>query len=80
MSFLIEMKVVRNYILNNLYFHDKLPILHCVLPPGASKVYQTHKFDDFKNLIQLFLMTPYSVLIEIEVVRNYVINNFGLHD
>ena len=47
-----------------------------VLPIGASKVYQTHKFDDFKNLIQLFLMTPYSVLIEIEVVRNYVINNF----
>ena len=25
-------------------------------------------------------MTPYSVLIEIEVVINYVINNFKLHD
>ena len=47
---------------------------------GASKVDQTHKFYDFKNLIQLFLMTPHSVLIEIEVVRNYVINNFDAHD
>ena len=51
-----------------------------VLPLGASKVDQTHKFDDFLNLIQLFSMTPYSVLIEIKVVRNYVINNFKLHD
>ena len=51
-----------------------------VLPLGASKVDQTHKFDDFLNLIQLFLMTPYRVLIEIEVVRNYIMNNFKLHD
>ena len=51
-----------------------------VLPPGASNVNQTHKFDDYSNLIQLFLMTSYSVLIEIEVVRNYVINNFKFHD
>ena len=51
-----------------------------VLPIGASKVYQTHKFEDFKNLIQLFLMTPYNVLIEIEVVRNYILNNLYLVD
>ena len=51
-----------------------------VLPMGASKVDQTHKFDDFKNLMQLFLMTPYSVSIGIEVVRNYVINNFEFND
>ena len=51
-----------------------------VLPSVASKVYQTHKFDDFSNLIQFFLMTSYSVLIEIEVVRNYIVNNFELHD
>ena len=51
-----------------------------VLPPGASKVDQTHKFDDFLNLIQLFPITPYSVLVEITVVRNYVMNNFKLHD
>ena len=36
-----------------------------VLPMEASKIDQTHKFDDFKNLIQLYLMKPYSVLIEI---------------
>ena len=51
-----------------------------VLPPGASKAYQTHKFYDFENLIQLFLMTPYSVLIDIKVVRNDILNNLYLHD
>ena len=51
-----------------------------VLRPGAYKVDQTPKFDDFLNLIQLFPMTLYSVLIEMKVVRNYVINNFKLHD
>ena len=51
-----------------------------VLPMGASKVDQTHKFYDFKNLIQLLLMTPYSVLVEIKVVGNYVINNFKHND
>ena len=51
-----------------------------VLPMGASKVYQTRKFVDFQNLIQLFLIKAYSVLIEIEVVRSYVINNFDYHD
>ena len=47
-----------------------------VLPLGASKVDQTHKFDDFLNMIQLFLMTAYRVLVEIKVVRSYVVNNF----
>ena len=51
-----------------------------VLPSGASRVDQTHKFDDFLNLIHLFPITPYSVLVEIKVVRNYVMNNFKLHD
>ena len=78
-SALIEMEVVRNYIFKNSYLNNKL--LFCtVLPPGASKVDQTHTFDDFLNLIQLFSITPYSVLVEINVVRNYVINNFKLHD
>ena len=39
-SVLIEIKVVRNDILNNLYLHDKLPILHCSLrePPNLTKL------------------------------------------
>ena len=58
-----------------------ISILYCiVLPPGASKVDQTHKFDDLLQPIQLFPMSPCSVLIEIKVVRNYVINNFKLND
>ena len=51
-----------------------------VLPPGASKVDQTHKFDDFLNLTQLFPMTPYSVLVEMNDVNNVIYNNFVSHD
>ena len=51
-----------------------------VLPREASKVNQTHKFDDFLNLIQLFPMTQYSVLIEINNVNNVIYNNFVTHD
>ena len=61
---LIEMKVVRNNILNNLYLNDKLHILHCSLY-GSS---------------QFFKIWPNSVLIEIKVVRNDVINNFKLRN
>ena len=39
-------------------------LFYTVVPPGASKVDQTQKFDGFLNLTQLFIMTPYSVLIE----------------
>ena len=51
-----------------------------VLPPAASNVDQTHKFDDFLNPIQLFPITLYSVLVEMKVVRNYIMKNFKLHD
>jgi len=40
-SVLVEINVVGNDILNNLYLHDKLPIVHCA-PPGAFEVDQTH--------------------------------------
>ena len=56
-------------------------LFRTVLPLGASKVNQTHIYDDFLNhLIQLFPMTPYSILVQIKVVRNYVQNNFKHHD
>ena len=48
-------KVVRNYILKNLYFYDELPIVQCtVLPPVASEVDQTHKFYDLLDPTQFF--------------------------
>ena len=63
-SVLVEIKVVRNDILNNLYIHDILPIVHCsevhysFLSWSAlfwssywSEVDQTHKFDDFLSTI-----------------------------
>ena len=47
-----------------------------VLSPGVAKIFQIRKI----QRLQLFPMTPYIVLIEIKVVRNYLINNFKLHD
>ena len=47
-----------------------------VLPPGVAKIFQIRKI----QRLQLFPMTPYIVLVEIKVVRNYVMNNFKLHD
>ena len=47
-----------------------------VLPPGVVKIFQILKI----RRLHLFTMTPYIVLIEIKVVRNYVINNFKLHN
>ena len=55
-------------------------LLCTVLPPGASKVDQTWKFDNFLNLIQLFPMTPYSVLVKMNDVTNVICNNFEYHD
>ena len=58
-----------------------IDFLFCtVLPLETSKVDQNLKFDDFLNLIQLFPMTPYSDLVEIKAVRNYIINNFEFHN
>ena len=51
-----------------------------VLPPRAFKFYRTHKFDDFLNLIQLFPITPYSVLFEKNDVNNVIYNIFEEHD
>ena len=51
-----------------------------VLPPGASKLYQTHKFDNFLDLIQFFQIWPDSVLIGMNDVKNNVMNNFELDD
>ena len=50
-------------------------IFCAVLPTGASKVVQTHKFDNFLDLIQFL---PDSVLIEIKVISNDNMNNFKI--
>jgi len=42
-------------------------LLCTVLPPGASKVDQTRKFDDFLNLTQLFSMIPYSISLQNDI-------------
>ena len=47
-----------------------------VLPPGVATIFLIRNI----QRLQLFPMTPYIVLVGIKVVRNYVINNFELHD
>ena len=47
-----------------------------VLPPGASKVDQTDKFDDFLDLTQFFHIWLDSVLIKMIDVNNVIHNNF----
>ena len=41
-----------------------------VHPTGASKVDQTHKLDDFLDLIQFCQISPDSVLIGMKIVKN----------
>ena len=73
-SVLITAKVARKGILSNLYLKEKF--LFCtVFHPGASKVDQTHKFNDFLNLTQFFSMTPYSGLVGVNDVNNVIYNN-----
>ena len=51
-----------------------------VLPPGTSKVDQTHKVDEFFDLTQFFQIWPYSVFIGMNDVNNVIYNNFEYHD
>ena len=51
-------------------------LLRTVLPPGASEVDQTHKFDDYLDFTQCFQISPESVLIGMNDVDNVIINNF----
>ena len=51
-----------------------------VLPPVASKVDQTRKFDDFLDLTQFFQVWPESVLIEMNDVNDVIYNNLEYHD
>ena len=78
-SVFVEIKVVRNGILNNLYIYEKF-LLCTVFPPGASQGDQTRKLDDFLYLTQLFSITPYNVLVGMNNVNNVICNNFVFHD
>ena len=62
-------------------YTDMINFLFCtVLPPGVSKVDQTHKFDDFLDLTQFFQIIQESVLIEINYVKNGNLNNLYPED
>ena len=74
------MKVVRNDIVNNLYLHDKLPILH-FSPSGSlqswpySQIWWFFKFDTV-----ISNDTVRSVLFEMNDVNNVIYNNFEYDD
>ena len=55
-------------------------LLCTVLPPRASEVDQTHKFDDFLYLTQFFQIWPDSVLIDMKDVNNVIYNSFDNPD
>ena len=49
-----------------------------VLPMGASKVVQTHKFDDFLDHTQFFLDLTGQLIDKKKVFRNDAMNNFEI--
>ena len=49
---MIEMKVVRNVILNNIDLHDQPFRMHRS-PPGVAKHFQIRKIKDLKNLTDI---------------------------
>ena len=68
---MIEIKDVKNVILNNIDIIDKHSRMHRS-PPRSRQI-----FPDSKNLK---ITVIYIDLVEIKVVWNYVIKNFELHD
>ena len=50
-----------------------------VLPPEASEVDETHKFDNFLDLTECFQIWPDNVLIEMNDVNNDIYKNFEKH-
>ena len=53
----VEMKVVKNGILNNLYLHDKLLILHCS-PSGSLQIWPNSQI--------LLFFRPYTTLFRLD--------------
>ena len=72
-------KSCQKLYLNNLYIHEKIPIL-LSSPSGSLQSLPNSQIWWFLNLIQLFPITRYTALVEIKVVKNYVINNFKPRD
>ena len=73
------MKIVRNDILNNLYTDDKFPIFNCS-PSGSLQSWPDFKILWYLDLAKCFQIWLDSVLIEMNDVRNYDVNNFKHHD
>ena len=75
-SVLIEIKVVGNYILNNLYLHDKLPILHSSFS-GSLQSWPNSLIWIFLDLTQIFHIWPDSVLNGMNDVNHVIYNNLN---
>ena len=73
---MIEIKVVRNVILNKIDLNDQPSRMHRSQPRSHQNFPDSKK----NQRLQLFPMTPYIVLIEIKVVRNVILNKIDIYD
>ena len=66
-----------NDILNNLYLHDKIPILHCS-PSGASTFVQTRRFYIFFTFDRTMFWSKWKLSeMTLSTTLNFVINSLG---
>ena len=70
----------KNYILNNLYLHNKLPIVNSSPSGRLQSLPNSQIWYDFFRSSQFFQIRPDSVLIEMNDINNVIYNNFEYHD
>ena len=76
-SFIIEIKVVRNVILNNIDCDNQPSRMHRS-PPKIFKIRKIQRFDISDRYFKFFIKKLYLVFIKIQVVRNDILNNLYL--
>ena len=76
---MIEIKVVRNLILNNINIHDQLSRMHCSPPRSRQKISDL-KNTRIRQIRHRYFSYDHSVLVEIKDIRNDISNNLYLHD
>ena len=76
---MIVMKVVRIIILSNIELHDQPFRMHRS-PPRSHQNFPDSKIQRFDKSDRYFRFDHKSVLVEMKVVRNVILNNIDLYD
>ena len=79
-NFMIEIKVVRNVILNNIDLHSQLSRMHCSLPRSRQKFSDSKNLKNWQIRHRYFRYEHSVFLVRLKVVRNDILNNLYLHD